>query len=408
MTLNRRTLRLSVGFFLSVSLPGITSFADNNLFKNEESNINASIGKPDCCVFPLRDRPTQSYLTNPRNFGANRANGRLHAACDLYRPSVGEVVRAVEGGQVIRGPYLFYQGTYALEVKHDSGFVARYGEITSKKVPGVEPGAKVTRGQMIGYLGKVNSNCCSPMLNFELFAGTATGPLTQDRRPYQRRSDLLNPTSSLQVWERKSFGESYLYKKGEKKGAPTPDESTSMLESYLIPMIQSVREIKNPNELQSILALLLTSALNSTDPRELVAELESLQFSVKLSFDTSATTGSLLTINSKTNSNSSYGHVRALFFGEGVDSTLALSGNFILQHLSADTKSNIGMASLKENLNSLLGSPIAPEVETNDFAQWRLPKGYVLWMKKIEDDETQNFDDMREKGSIRIAVELMP
>ena len=408
MISNRRYFRLSIGISLMASLVGPALFAESNRLKISESPVNTPVGKPDCCVFPLRERPTHSYLTNPRNFGANRANGRLHAACDLYRPSVGEVVRAVEGGEIIRGPYLFYQGTYAIEVKHDSGFVARYGEITSKKAPGVEPGAKVARGQMIGYLGKVNSNCCSPMLNFELYSGTATGPLTQDRKPYQRRSDLINPTSSLQAWERQSFGESYIYKKGELRGVPVSDQSALALESYLIPMIRSVREIKNPNELQSILEILLTSAPTLTSPRELASALESLQFSVRSSIDTSEDTGSLLTIIAKTNSNSSYGHVKALFFGENLGSNLSVNQKFILQHLSVDTRSNISMASLKDNLKSLVGLPIAPEIETNEFAQWRLPRGYVLWMKKADDDEIENSDDVTEKGSIRIAVELMP
>ena len=79
-------------------------------------------------TFPLRKRPAASYHERPRAFGAPRANGaRKHAGCDLYAPAGTEVL-AVEDGTVLRGPYLFYDVVYALEVQHPSGIV-RYGEI---------------------------------------------------------------------------------------------------------------------------------------------------------------------------------------------------------------------------------------------------------------------------------------
>ena len=80
-------------------------------------------------VFPLHVRPKESYKEPPRSFGSSRDHGaRKHAGCDLYAPAGTEVL-AVEDGTVIRGPYLFYDVVYALEVQHPSGIV-RYGEIS--------------------------------------------------------------------------------------------------------------------------------------------------------------------------------------------------------------------------------------------------------------------------------------
>lgn len=51
--------------------------------------------------------------------------GTKHAANDLAAPA-GTPVLAMDDGVVINGPYSFYSGTYALEIKHPQ-FIARYG-----------------------------------------------------------------------------------------------------------------------------------------------------------------------------------------------------------------------------------------------------------------------------------------
>ena len=158
--------------------------------------------------FPTVQRPTHSYRDGMRAFGARRSKGRrLHAACDLYRVH-GEAAEAITDGQVLRGPYYFYEGTYALEVRHTGGLIARYGEILGRKPAGVSVGSKVRRGQTLGYIGTVNSGCCRPMLHFELYSGKAKGSLSGGGR-FQRRSDLIDPTSKLQAWEVSKFGVSY-------------------------------------------------------------------------------------------------------------------------------------------------------------------------------------------------------
>lgn len=164
---------------------------------------------PNCCTFPTLKRPTTSYKEGMRRFQWRRGKHRLHAACDLYRLH-GDAAVAVAPGKVIRGTYYFYQGVYAVEVLHSGGFVARYGEIMAKVPKGIKLGSVVSPGQTIGFIGTVNSGCCKPMLHFELYKGTVSGPLSQARRrPFQRRADLLNPTNYLSKWEKKQFGVSY-------------------------------------------------------------------------------------------------------------------------------------------------------------------------------------------------------
>lgn len=154
--------------------------------------------------FPTVARGSVSYRSGMRAFGSNRSGGaRLHAACDIYRVKNERTV-AVESGTVIRGPYYFYEGTYAKEVKLNSGPVIRYGEITASN-SGAATGAFKT-GAVIGYIGK--THCCTPMLHFEKYAGTKSGSLTGGGK-YQRRSDLQNPTSYLQRLEKSTFGASY-------------------------------------------------------------------------------------------------------------------------------------------------------------------------------------------------------
>lgn len=157
-------------------------------------------------TFPFRQRPSVSYHTGARYFGAPRSGGsRAHAACDLIF-SPGTPILAVGSGTVILMPTYFYEGTYELQIRH-ADFVVRYGEISSQVISGISLGATVRRGQHIANVGRLNSG--SSMLHFEMYRGNATGSLTQrenrtydnvPNRPYQRRRDLLDPTPYLDRW----------------------------------------------------------------------------------------------------------------------------------------------------------------------------------------------------------------
>jgi murein DD-endopeptidase MepM/ murein hydrolase activator NlpD len=94
----------------------------------------------------------------------------------------------------------FYWKTFAVVIEHPGIGVVRYGEITPG--PGISSGVRVTEGMIIGAIAQLinpnpNGRNPHPMLHFELYAGTGTGPLSTADNSYQRRSDLQNPTTLL-------------------------------------------------------------------------------------------------------------------------------------------------------------------------------------------------------------------
>ncbi len=145
-------------------------------------------------LFPPNARSSLAHNTGGRCFGAYRSDGkRKHAGCDLIAP-VGTAVRAVEDGTV-KAFYYFYHDTYALEVDHGI-FTVRYGEVARSLPSGIRVGAEVMKGQHIANIGRLSGG--SHMLHFEMYDNSATGPLTNRRNPpYQRRSDLMDPTPYL-------------------------------------------------------------------------------------------------------------------------------------------------------------------------------------------------------------------
>ncbi|MBX3176259.1 MAG: glycoside hydrolase family protein [Candidatus Hydrogenedentes bacterium] len=168
---------------------------------------NANDGNPNPPgqeYFPFTAIPRSSWKTGGRAFGAVREGGkRAHAGCDLYLKH-GTWVHAMADGRVVRGPYPFYAHTFAIEVEHGD-YVARYGEIRPACI--VREGDIVRAGQRIGMVGHlVGISVPCDMLHLEMYGGSATGPLSVDSAhskrdaqgvPFNRRSDLLDPTNHL-------------------------------------------------------------------------------------------------------------------------------------------------------------------------------------------------------------------
>jgi murein DD-endopeptidase MepM/ murein hydrolase activator NlpD len=146
----------------------------------------------------MKNRPDLSYHDGAREFGAARKHGRKHAGCDLNAP-IGTEIFAVKDGKIIQKPYEFAGETFALEIDH-SDFIVRYGEIQKELPPGLGVGKTVKRGQLIAYVGKfvTEEHDIKHMLHFEMYSGEESGPLSDKLNPpYQRRGDLMDPTSFL-------------------------------------------------------------------------------------------------------------------------------------------------------------------------------------------------------------------
>lgn len=157
--------------------------------------------------FPFWNKPALNFRTGARYFGARRSGGRRqHAGVDLIAP-FGTKIRAIADGVVVQSPYYFYEGTNALEIRHPGIGVVRYGEISIVKAVKLKAGEQVKAGQLIAYVGRLNSG--SSMLHFELYSGASTskGSLTvRGNPPYQRRKDLMNPTSLIEKLLKITFG----------------------------------------------------------------------------------------------------------------------------------------------------------------------------------------------------------
>jgi len=181
-------------------------------------------------TFPLPFVPDTDYHVGGVRFGDDRQS-MLHPACDLMAPP-GTEVYAVEAGVVLpifkktakaffeSGPHEKDPETgksvcvagkeclmvYELQIQHGT-FLARYGEVAAKLAPGIGPGVEVAEGQLIAYVGKQS---VSHMLHFEMYSNrndTTSGltdlgnmkytNLAKPKKTYNRRSDLMDPTSYL-------------------------------------------------------------------------------------------------------------------------------------------------------------------------------------------------------------------
>ena len=189
---------------------GVVGPQTMNALRHASANPQPPVTQPGSGdeFFPFATVTSYNWAESYRAFGSNRDSGtRAHAGCDLYYPE-GTRIHAIRAGTVIRGPYYFYAKTYAIEIDHGS-FVARYGEIQNNTQ--VQQGDTVVAGQHIAQVGHlVNINVPSDMLHFEMYSGTSSGPLTDktsssakraDGISYQRRSDLIDPTSYLNRWQ---------------------------------------------------------------------------------------------------------------------------------------------------------------------------------------------------------------
>jgi len=153
-------------------------------------NENARGIAPKIPLFPFTRPATHDFNTGARFFGAPRDNGkRKHAGVDLKMPP-DTPIRAMEDGVVAQAPRTFFQSTQAFTIDHGI-FLARYCEIRTT-APGVgSVGAKVKKGDVIAFVGKLDSG--NSMLHLELYTNTVSGELSNSTLPFRRRSDLLNP-----------------------------------------------------------------------------------------------------------------------------------------------------------------------------------------------------------------------
>ena len=196
----------------------IKGLLDKYVFGRKENNGSTQTSAGG--IWPLETPKRNTYSgesNNGRRFGEARNGGRIHAGCDLLAPyETG--VKSIESGEVI---YIgdFYLGTKQLQIKHGN-YIVRYGEIKDV-VPGLRVGDQVSKGQVVAKVGRFQPdpdhqpNLWYSMLHIEMYGNTSLNisqnPLTDTSnssnyenvtpRNYQRRRDLLDPTSFLDTLE---------------------------------------------------------------------------------------------------------------------------------------------------------------------------------------------------------------
>ena len=170
--------------------------------KPQETNPN--YGDPKVAAFveqrmktwicPVKD--AFGEMVGSRTFASSRGGGkRAHAGLDFVAPH-GTKVYAITSGTVQRVA-VFYQNTWAVEVKNDDGSILRYCEIATD----LKVGDYVKQGDIIGTILRAESG--TEMLHMEVYLGDGEGALTQsgnktylyvNEKNYLRRSDLIDPT----------------------------------------------------------------------------------------------------------------------------------------------------------------------------------------------------------------------
>jgi murein DD-endopeptidase MepM/ murein hydrolase activator NlpD len=111
-----------------------------------------------------------------------RGRAAMHAGIDLAGP-IGTPVYATADGMVERAEY--HNGGYGnlVELNHGRGIQTRYGHLTRSTV---RPGQRVTRGQLIGYMGSTGRSTGSH-LHYEVrLDGKAVNPV-----PFMQSNNYL-------------------------------------------------------------------------------------------------------------------------------------------------------------------------------------------------------------------------
>lgn len=114
--------------------------------------------------FPLEFTSITSLVTESRFHPLLKTN-RPHTGVD-FAAQRGTPVRAVGDGTISEAGW---NGAYgkAIDIKHDANYMSRYAHL-QKFAPGIRPGATVSKGQVIGYVGSTG-RATGPHLHFELY-----------------------------------------------------------------------------------------------------------------------------------------------------------------------------------------------------------------------------------------------
>ncbi|MDD5258896.1 MAG: M23 family metallopeptidase [bacterium] len=121
----------------------------------------------------------KAFLRSPLNYrriSSFFTRRRWHPILKIYRPHLGIDYSAPTGTPVATigdGTIMFagWEGGFGrfIKIRHPNGYISTYGHL-SKYAKGIRSGAKVTRGEVIGYVGSSGLST-GPHLDFRLMQG---------------------------------------------------------------------------------------------------------------------------------------------------------------------------------------------------------------------------------------------
>jgi len=143
-----------------------------------EEPTTVIVNEPIEFVMPCIGFPSKTYDMETLTYSLTMNDYRTHSGIDI-EAAEGTAVLACADGRVSACYYDYMMG-YCIEIDHGDGFISVYKNLSSELPEGIEEGAQVSRGDVIGAVGSsaLVEQAEEPHLHFELkVEGTNVDPL---------------------------------------------------------------------------------------------------------------------------------------------------------------------------------------------------------------------------------------
>ncbi len=132
------------------------------------------------------------YLTS--DYKTRNKKRPTHSGMDMIGKGYAcDYILAIEKGTVITAKYSITAGYY-VEIKHDNGIISRYLHLKKKSMK-VKKGDKVSKGQIIGYMGNTGAS-----RGAHLHFGVKSNGKHVDPKPYLIGEKKFNATSTKKAY----------------------------------------------------------------------------------------------------------------------------------------------------------------------------------------------------------------
>lgn len=169
----------------ALAASGRSNNGNGNINDNTSGGANPS-SVPLNMIFPVLKPYTHGYSND---WGGARPGGSSHQGTDIFGSRGTPVVAATDG---VIGSMFGQQnlGGYRMWVNGDNGYDFYYAHLNGDRgvayAPGIAPGVRVTKGQVIGYMGNTGQAITTPV---HLHFGITVNGMWINPYPYLRATD---------------------------------------------------------------------------------------------------------------------------------------------------------------------------------------------------------------------------